>query len=347
MRVKIDIYTHIVPSKYLETLTKKIEKSTLEEFTPGRILGIQLTRTLWNLDERFRIMDKYNGLVQVLTPSGPSLELVAQPQQAVELAKIYNDEMAELVVKYPDRFLAAVASLPLNDIDATLKEAERAIKELGFKGILINTPLYINSLKVSKPIDLPEFMPLYELMAGYNLPIWIHPTGEVFPPDYLTEDRSKYMIFQCFGWPHDTTVAMARLVYSGVLERYPNLKFITHHCGGMVPFLADRITGSCEWYEVCLKARFVGKLSKPPLEYFKKFYNDTALYGNTPALMCAYAFFGAEHLLFGTDVPYDAELGDKYTRDTINAIQRMDIAESEKKKIFEDNAKLLLNLKSS
>ena len=201
----------------MDVLIKKIGTATIDKYTPGRILSVELTRTLWDLDQRFQIMDNYNGLLQVVTPSGPPLELIAPPQQAAELAKLYNDEMADLVARYPDRFLAAVACIPMNNIDAALKETKRAIDQLAFKGILINTPLHINSLANSNPVDLPEFMQIYELMSAYDLPVWIHPAGEVLTPDYATEDRSKYMIYQSFGWPHDTTVAMARLVFSGVL----------------------------------------------------------------------------------------------------------------------------------
>ncbi|MFC1893175.1 amidohydrolase family protein [Chloroflexota bacterium] len=342
--MKIDVFSHIVPRKYWDTVIKRIGTDRLNILGAKEALGVELTRTLWKMDERFQIMDKYDDLVHILTPSGPPLELIATPEEAVELAKLYNDEMAELVKKYPRRFFTAVACLPLNNIDAALREAQRTIEELGFKGVHIYTPIYDGSPARTKPIDLPELMPLYEMMSNYGLPIWIHPKREYSTPDYTTEDTSKYVIHQLFGWPYETTVAMARLVFSGVLGKYPNIKFITHHCGAMVPYLVDRIQSQCEWYEIGLKANFLKKLSRPPLEYFHSFYNDTAICGNTPGLMCGYAFFGAEHMLFGTDFPYDAELGDKYTRDVIQAIEQMDIQNSEKQMIFEQNIKSLLNL---
>lgn len=335
--MRIDIYSHIMPRKYLDAVYKYLPEERRHIY--------ESVHTLWNIDERLQIMDEYADLVQVLTPSGPPLELIAQPEEASELAKLYNDEMAQLVARYPDRFVAAVACLPMNNIDAALEETRRAIVELGFKGIFIQTPIYDGSPKITKPMDLPEFMPLYEMMARYNLPIWIHPFGLSSMADYTTEDESRYGIYHVFGWPYDTTAAMTRLVFSGILERYQNLKIITHHCGALVPYLADRIRGIYEYYEVTLKAK-ISNLSRPPIEYFRMFYNDTALYGNTPALMCAYAFFGAEHLLFGTDMPYGTEQGSKYIRDTIQAIEQMGIPDSEKKKIFGDNAKSLLNLKN-
>ncbi|MFH1235727.1 MAG: amidohydrolase family protein, partial [Parcubacteria group bacterium] len=146
------------------------------------------------------------------------------------------------------------------------------------------------------------------------------------------------------GWPYETTLGMARLVYGGVLARYPDLKFITHHAGAMVSFMADRIEGSCDWYEMALNAKFTKRFPKRPIDYFRLFYNDTAVYGNAPALMCAYSFFGADRLLFGTDFPYDAECGDAYTRKTIHAIEAMDVSDSEKEKIFAGNARRILKI---
>ena len=341
--MKIDIYTHIQPRKYLDELLKVVETHHKHLLTRFRV--IESTRSLWNLDERFRVMDKYEDLVQVLVPTGPPVELLAQPKDVTRLVKLYNDEIAELVQKYPDRFIAAVACLPLNDVDAALEEAQRAITDLGFKGILVDSPIYDNSSEKTKPIDLPEYMPLYEMMSTYDLPIWIHPRRESSVSDYTTEKESKYFIFHCFGWPYETTVAMARLVFSGVLETYPALKLITHHCGAMIPFFADRIERLYGYMWAHGQKGFMEKLRRPPIEYFRQFYNDTALYGNTAGLMCGYAFFGIDHLLFGTDMPYDAEQGDQFTRETIQAVKQMNISDLEKEKIFNGNALDLLNLR--
>lgn len=343
--MKIDIYSHIQPRKYLDTLLKLVETDHKHLSTRFRV--IESTRSLWNLDERFRIMDKYGDLVQVLVPTGPPPELLAKPGDVGGLVKLYNDEIAELVEKYPDRFVAAVACLPLNNPEAALKEAHRAITELGFKGVLVDSPIFDYSAEKTKPIDLPEYMPLYEMMSNYDLPIWIHPRRQSSVSDYTTEKESKYFIYHCFGWPYETTVAMTRLVFSGVLETYPTLKLITHHCGAMVPYFADRIERLYGYMGAHGQKGFMEKLRRPPIEYFKQFYNDTALYGNTAGLMCGYAFFGIDHLLFGTDMPYDAEQGDQYTRETIHAVKQMNIPEFEKERIFKDNAITLLHLNTA
>ncbi len=329
--MKIDIYSHVFPTKYKDAIHKRLS-------SPETYLQLRQNETLpalWDVDFRRQIIDEYPDLVQVLSVSLPPLEILPRPEDAVEVARIGNDEMAEIIAKYPHQFIAGVATLPMTDVDAALNETDRAISELGFKGVLITSDIK------GKPLDSPEFMPLYQKMADYDLPIWIHPQSHPMMPGYDLDKRSQYGIAEAFGWPYETTVAMARLVCSGVLEKYPNLKFITHHCGGMVSFYGQRFNS---WYHQTALAEGGKKLSKQPTEYLRMFYNDTVVAGNTAALMCGYAFWGAEHLVFGTDVPFDGEHGRKCIRETISAIEQMDIPDSDKKKIFEDNARKLLHL---
>jgi aminocarboxymuconate-semialdehyde decarboxylase len=137
---------------------------------------------------------------------------------------------------------------------------------------------------------------------------------------------------------------MCRLVFSGVLEKYPELKIITHHCGGMIPFYAARMAQFQDTDEMMRKGNTKQVLRKLPEEYFKQFYADTALGGNSPALMCAFEFFGADHMLFGTDLPYDHMNGARMTRYTINAVEEMKISEADRKKIYQENARHLLRL---
>ncbi len=319
--MKVDIFTHILPKKYIAALEKKAPPGF---YMAEAIGGIS---TLTDLDVRFRIIDKYDDMMQVLTLGAPAVEQICGPEDAAELAKVGNDEMAELLVKYPDKFAAAVASLPMNNMDAALKEADRAINDLKFKGVQIYTPIN------GKPIDHLDFWPLYEKMAEFNLPIWIHPERDRAIPDYPTEQRSKYTIAALFGWPYETTAAMTRLIFSGVYRTYPNIKFIVHHAGAMVPFFAERI----KWFMTLIPQRY------PNIhEHFRKFYNDTAVYGNTSALMCAYDYFGADHLLFGTDAPLGPRWG--MVEDTIASIERMTIPDTDKEKILKKNAVDLLKL---
>ena len=330
--MKIDVFNHVVPQKYKDALYKAIPQGS-----PPQVL-IESVPTLFDMDHRFRIMDKFEGLRQVITLGLPPIEGIADPKTAADLARIANDEMAELVLRHPDRFVAAAACLPMNNMDAALKEADRAVNELNFKGVQINTPIN------DKPLDLPEFLPLYEKMSQHNLPIWVHPVRTPDYPDYRTEDMSRYMISAVLGWPYETSVMMTRLVLSGVLEKYPDLKIITHHCGAMIPYLEQRIECSYDMYQMLFGKDALAHLSRPPLEYFRMFYYDTAINGSAPGLMCGHAFCGTDHMLFGTDLPFDNEFGERFTRQTIEAIEQMAIDDSQKKKIFEDNARRLLNL---
>jgi aminocarboxymuconate-semialdehyde decarboxylase len=329
--MKIDIFPHILPAKFMEALHKE---NGLGHF---RHLH-KVIPTLFDLDYRFRIMDQFDGLMQVLNIAAPPVENINNSQKALDLARLANDEMAELVLKYRDRFAAAIACIPMHNMDAAFEELDRAINDLNFKGVQIFTPIK------DKPLDLAEFFPLYERMCQYNLPILLHPQRETDYPDYRTEEASKYTLSSSLGWPYETTTAMVRLVLSGVMERYPELKIITHHCGGMVPYMVNRITGFVEAGEIFGSRKGPGNLRKPVVDYLKMFYADTAIYGYTPGLMCGYALLGAKHLLFGTDMPFDSQFGLRYTRETIESIERMDISDTEKKMIFEDNARRLFRL---
>jgi predicted TIM-barrel fold metal-dependent hydrolase len=315
--MKIDIFAHILPKKYFEVLRKKVKGSVdfsqLSEW-------VLLNRALSEMDIRLRLMDRYPGVLQVLALALPPLEVVLPASDAIELAKIANDEMAELVLKYPDIFVTAVACLPLNAIDAAIKEADRAITELKFKGVQIFSNIN------GEPLDEPKFRPLYERMVQHDLPIWIHPWNS----PKSVQEWVKPPFMGAIGWDFETSLAMLRLVHAGVFKDYPDIKFITHHCGGMIPICEQRFKA------------ILGTMS----EDMRKFYNDTALYGNTAGLMCGYAFFGADHLLFGTDMPLGSTRlgGYGYTLETIHSIEQMDIPAPDKDKIFADNARQLLRI---
>ena len=333
---KIDVFSHILPTKYLDALSEKAGKKAAEALNSKRRLN--------DLDIRFRIIYSHEGYVQILNIAGPAVEDVASPKVAAELAKIANDEMAELVYKYPDRFVAAVACLPMNNMDAVLKEVDRAIIELGFRGIQITSNI------MDKPIDSPEFEPLFERMNYYQLPILIHPRAMTSGPRAFNAgvvDKVGLLAQKPFNWPFETTIAMGRLVWSGMLEKYPNLKIVTHHCGGLTPYQANRISqhqsvGEIEMYRQRDNSDW--HFTKRPFEAYKMMYGDTAVWGNTSILMCGYDFFGVDHIVFGTDMPFGGELGADYVRETIRSVEEMNIPEDDKKKIFQDNPRRLFHL---
>jgi predicted TIM-barrel fold metal-dependent hydrolase len=330
----IDVFSHILPKKFQE----RIEKSL-----PDRDPTLNLTRyaatipTLVDLDERFRIMDRFEDYLQVLTIATPPIEAVKDPALAAELAAAGNDELAELVHRHPNRFIAGIAALPLNNMEAALREADRAIRDLRLRGVQMFTDVN------DRPLDDPEFWPLYEKMAAYNLPILIHPKKASTIPDYPGEASSKYRVWTKLGWPYATALAMTRLVYSGVLEKYPTLKIVTHHCGGLIPFLAGRITWNDDFNEMTMGHRDIF-LQRNALDYYRLFYYDTAVNGYAAALRCGLSFAGIDRMVFATDFPFGNQLGNRLIRDTIRSVEELGLGESDRRKIYENNPIRLLRL---
>jgi predicted TIM-barrel fold metal-dependent hydrolase len=329
--LKIDINAHIMPPKYKQALDTKFPGHLQQAINNG-------IPSLWDLEDRFRLMERYNVMHVITLTRPPIEEVVSDPKLSLELTKLANDEMAELVSKYPDRFPAAVAAVSLTDIDGSLKELERAVVQLRFRGVQIYTDM------LGKPWDSPEFLPLFEMMAKFNLPIWIHPTNGLTATDYKSAPGSKFMADSAFGWPYQTTLAMTRIVFGKIFERFPTLKVITHHGGAMVPFYEERIIAFHDNLEMARRGTDKEGLTRSPIEYYKMFYADTAIYGNTAGLMLARAFFGTDHLLFATDFPFAGASGDRVTRQTIAAIDAMDISEAEKKKIYDGNSRYIMRL---
>jgi predicted TIM-barrel fold metal-dependent hydrolase len=331
--MKIDVFTHVMLPRYKKELYRYADRFATEKAVQDR------RPVLTDNDERLKKMAEFGDITQVLSVAMPPVEEVVGPVEAAELARISNDEMAELVSRHPDKYITAIANVPLNNMDAALKETERAVKELDFKGIQIYSRVN------GRPPSTDAMMPLYELMCSFDLPIWIHPMRSSDQPDYATETVSYNQMFSIFGWPYDTTAAMIRLVFSGIFERFPTIKFITHHCGGMAPYFSDRLKIHYDNGLERLGTPYFPGLTKHPLDYLKMFYADTALDGNSnKALECGLAFFGEDHVLFGTDTPFDVENGGVSMRETIRAVEGLEISEGTRAKIYEGNARRLLHL---
>ena len=199
-----------------------------------------------------------------------------------------------------------------------------------------------------KALDAPEFRPVFKAMESLGKPIWIHPARTAKFPDYQTEELSLYEIWWTFGWPYESSVAQARIVFSKMLDEMPNLKIIIHHAGGMVPFFEGRVGPGWDMlgartshtdYRPLLK-----ELKKRPLDYFKMFYVDTATFGSKSALVCALDFYGIDHVLFASDAPFDPEGGPMYIRETLRAIDALDISKEDREKLYYKNACRLLGI---
>ena len=327
----VDIYTHILPAQLGQAVEKIGPRG-------GIVKRLATVCELYDLDARFRAMDKLGEYRQVLSLGSPPVETYATPEQALELSRVGNDAMAELVRRHPDRFPAFVAGLPMNDVQGSLGEMKRAIESLGARGVQIFTNIQ------GRPLDDPEFAPIFAAMAQYDLPIWLHPTRSPQQvSDYSSEPRSRYEMWWCFGWPYETSVAMSRLALSGIFDRHPGLKIITHHCGGMIPFFDKRIEDgmsllgtrtSDEDYSGILPA-----LKRPLIDYFHMFYADTALFGASRGLACGVEFFGPRNVVFASDAPFGP------VASTRQGVDQLPLEDGQREAICRGNAQQLLKMK--
>jgi predicted TIM-barrel fold metal-dependent hydrolase len=333
---KIDVFNHIFPEQYV---------TRMSEVAPGlkdagkRVRGVPM---LVDLDVRFRVMDAFEGYQQILSIATPPIEAFANPSDAVDLAVRANDGMAALVQRYPERFPGFIASLPMNAPNLLMRELQRALGELGARGVQVFTNVN------GTPLTAPEYLPLFDAMAEHDLPIFLHPYRGAAVPDYASERKSEYEIWWTFGWPYETSVTMARIVFEGLFDRLPNLKVVTHHMGAMAPYFAGRLGPGMDQ----LGARtsdedltaVLKRLKRRPLDYFKMFYADTALFGAYDATVCGLKFFGPDMVLFASDSPFDPERGPMYIRETIGIIDRLPLTPAEREQVYSGNAIRLLKL---
>lgn len=332
--MKIDLFNHLFPQAFFD---KYIEKGL-----PDIGKRVKAMPTIVNLDARFKVMDEFGDYCQVISLPAPTVEALGSPRETPDIAKLANDGMAELCQKYPERFPTFIASLPMNNPGAIVKEAERAIDTLGASGVQIYTNVN------GAPLDGPEFTDFFDTMANREIGIWMHPARGANMADYRTESKSKYEIWWTFGWPYETSAAMARMVFSGFFDRWPNFKLLTHHMGAMAPYFEGRVgwgwdalgsRTSDEDYEVILK-----QLKKRPIDYFRMFHADTALFGALAGTKCGLDFFGIDKVMFASDVPFEPSPG-LYIRETIRVIEALDLDPAAKDKIYRKNAEAFLKHK--
>ncbi|HEX2655487.1 MAG TPA: amidohydrolase family protein [Xanthobacteraceae bacterium] len=338
MATRIDAFNHFFPKKYFDTM--------LEIVGTGKDMGRRVLEVpcLHDIDVRRKVIDQFPDYAQIISLAAPAIEALVTPEKAEELARIANDGMAELVAKYPDHFVGFVAQTPLTAPDAGVAETERAIKQLGAAGAQIYTNVN------GKPLDRPEFEPFFAAMNRINKPIWIHPLRGANISDYPDEDRSLYEIWWTFGWPYETSVAMARLVFSRMLDKYPNLKLIAHHLGAMVPYFEGRVGPG--WDQLGARTTDVDyvalrkSLKKRPLDYFKQdFYADSATFGSRAATVCGLEFYGADRVVFASDCPFDPEKGPGYIRETLQIIDSLDLSKADRDKIYFGNIEQMTGMK--
>jgi uncharacterized protein len=338
--MKIDAFCHIMPRPYFDRFFELDATADVLNLRK-RVSNIP---ALVDLDVRFRQMDEFGDYRQIINIAAPPVEFFGSTKVSKELSRIGNESMAALVRSHPDRFAGFTACVPMDDPDAAVEELEYATGELGALGAQIYTHV------AGEAMDAPRFDPFYAKAAELGSLVQVHPCRSSAWADYPTEERSRYEIWWTFGWEYDLSAFMARIVFSGVLERFPELKLLIHHGGSMVPHFSGRVGPG--WDQLGARTPEDQKeditgypLTKRPLDYFKMMYADTAMFGAAHALRCSIDFYGVDHVLFSSDSPYDPEKGPGYIRATIANLHEIGLSEEEKTAIFSGNVSRLLGLK--
>jgi predicted TIM-barrel fold metal-dependent hydrolase len=307
------------------------------------LTGSRRQAGLFDLDLRFRVMDGLGSdYRQVLTLATPPLEQVASGTALRDLAALANDELAELCNRHPDRFLGFAAGLPMSDPDAAITELDRAVNQLGALGVQIFTNVDGHAL------DEARFEPLFQRLAELDKTIWVHGARSFTHPEFVGDEESKYGLWLSLGWPYEMAMFMARIVIAGVLERYPSLRILTHHGGGMIPTFGQRVGPSpigFQGQEHVSEFEPFARLSKTPLDYFKQFYADTTVGGVARTIRASLDFFGVEHVMFGSDWPFGPQTEAAAIPPTLRAIDELDLSGEDHAKVLSGNASRVLGLK--
>lgn len=313
--MRIDVHAHLWSEEYLQLLEGL--GSTEAPFHHGLGAGV----TSEELDQRFALMEKAGIDLQVLStpPASPHFEHAAD---AVRAARWVNDEYAELVRQHPDRF-RAFATLPLPHTDSSLNELSRALDELGMLGAAITTDV------LGKSLDDPAFLPLYEELDRRGSVLYVHPAG-TGAQSTLIGSTMTWSI----GAPIEDTVALTHLILAGIPSRYPNLKILGSHLGGALPMVLERMDRQQVWESPDTP-------EKPSLAAGRMWF-DTVAHDHVPALRAAVDTLGADHLVLGTDFPYQA--GDAFQQ-AVTYVERAALPAAQTTAILDTNAVALLGLK--
>jgi aminocarboxymuconate-semialdehyde decarboxylase len=325
--VIVDFHNHFYPKAYVNELKKNNGYASIAIDSSGNqileytgdyniIVGPHV-----NLEDRISAMKKYGIDLEVLTLTTPGVERESV-ERGVRLARMVNDEFGGIINKHPDNF-TALATLPMQDPGASCEELERSVKDLGLRGAMIFSNVN------GKQLDSQEFFPIFEKAARLDVPLFIHPTSPV-----NSSFMDEYRLVPILGFGVDTTLALLRIVFSGVLERLSNLKLVATHTGGVFPYLRGRIEAGYQAYPECKI-----KIQRPPSEYLKKIWLDTVCYDHD-VLISSYNYVGNEKMLLGTDFPH--QISD--IEHAVDRIKSLKIPEEAREKILGENAIKLLKL---
>ncbi|MBI5876475.1 MAG: amidohydrolase [Chloroflexi bacterium] len=327
--MRIDTHTHHYPMPYLDEIERHPSPACSVTRDPS---GRRLVHYAGDynivadghidLEARLSEMERTGVDMGVLTLTTPGVH-VEERTRGIQLAQIVNDSYGEVQKQYPDRFVC-LATLPLQDPAASAIELERAVTKLGLRGAM----LFANVN--GKPIHHKAYWPIYETAERLNVPLMIHPTS---PPG--VEAFQEYRTTALVGFLLDTTLCITLLMFEGVMEKYPKIKFMLSHLGGTIPYIAERIDRGYDAYpEVRVN------LSQQPSFYFKRnCYYDTVAF-EPRALQFAIEFAGADHMTLGSDYPH--QIGDM--EKSVKVIENLPIDNAVRERIFGGTASQLLRM---
>lgn len=323
----IDFHNHYYPPTYLDALRKGNSAVKIDEDAQGNprlhYPGDYNVAVRGHRDIEFRVeeLEKFRVDTQVISLTTPGTH-VETPANAARLASLVNDAFAEAVRVHRGKFVA-LATLPLNDPAASVKEFERACGQLGFRGAMLFSN--INGVALADR----RFWPLYEVANERGEVLHIHPTAPVG-----VEAMQEYWLMPLVGFLFDTTLAAEKLVFSGVAERFPKIKWVLSHLGGAIPYIAERADRGFHAFKECR-----ANIQRPPSEYLKNFYYDTVNF-DPFALKLAIDFAGTDHILAGSDYPH--QIGSIPAM--LDSLRRVSISDSDRAKILGGNAGKLIGL---
>jgi uncharacterized protein len=329
--MKTDIWTHFLSSTYVRHLEGRGRQG------PGAFLLEQ--QALYDIDLRRSAIATYRGYRQILAPiPAPHIDPELAGPTLAELVHRNNDDMAQLAERYPEQFAGWIAATPLPDPDAATMEAVRSIRELGALGVQLEADA------INFPLHDERYEPLFAALEQLGAGVWLHPYRHPATPGTPPE-TAPFLLWQVVGWSFDSTITVCRLMFAGIYDRHPDLKLIVHHGGGVIPHLAGRFDLIPHGGRLDPTGRLQGqleRLQKPPSDYLKMLYVDTAMFGNEHAVRCVVEFFGPDRVMFGSDAPFDTKGGSYFIPRTMADIEQAVAGESERAMIFELNAERIL-----
>jgi aminocarboxymuconate-semialdehyde decarboxylase len=325
--MKIDVHTHYYPESFFQMIrdtpsefsfAKDPTGRTIITLNGARFFGV--TAPMSDPARRIEDMDRVGIDVEVISLSTPNIFFADGTRQA-EVARIMNDAYAELIAKHPKRF-KGFASIPMDGPDAAIAELHRAVDQLKLNGVVL-----LSNIR-GRALTSPIYRPFFEEANRMKLCIFLHP---MIPPN--PEPFKEYVLGPLVGFPFDTTLAVARMCYDGLLAELPDIRWIIGHLGGAIPYLMERLDSGYRDFAEC-KA----KIDQPPSTYLKKLYYDTVTFSSFNLRMVR-DLVGVDHMVMGSDYPH--LLGS--IERSVSSIQDLAIPEYEKKRIFSDTALSILN----